>query len=306
MSMNFLKHFKMEGEPSVLAAPVQEPSVEPAPVDDSNVVDTSNSIYGDLKVNFPEGTPDDIRESSFLKPFVDKESGDLNYANLMKSYVHAQKNVNASKVTLPGENATDSELDEFWSKLGYEPNEENYKVEAPEEAVLSEDQVNALKKFARENRMPVGQAQKLVDFMNNNMSESQKAADTALKTQIEEGLNGLQQEWGQAYETKLGSARKVLDEVMDDSIKEVFADPRIGSNPAVIKVLNKIGEKMFKEDSISGDSNKGNGMMSPEEASIEINKIYGDPNHPYNKPGHPGRADAVKHMNKLFEMKQGR
>lgn len=279
---------------------------EAPPVDDlSGAVETPTSIYGDLEVKFPEGLDAEVQNSTFLQPFVDKESGDINYANMMKSYVHAQKNMNKSKVTLPGEDATDTELDEFYSKLGYKVDESEYVLEKGEESVMSDEQLQGLKKFARENRMPLEQAKKLVNYVEGSMKTSMDSSAQATAAQIKEGLDNLQTEWGQAYESKLGVAKKVLEDFSDEGIMEQFKDPRVGSNPGVIKFLNKLGEKLYKEDGFKGDSD-GSGALSPAEAQEEINNIMSDKSGPYWNKSDARHADTVKKVNRLYQMKTGR
>lgn len=289
-----------EADPNVGAlagggAPDPTPTPEPTPGE------PAPSIWDGIDVKLPEGLDDGTRESTFLKPFVDKESGEVNYGNLMKSYVHSQKSMNSSKVVIPGENASPEELDEFHSKLGYVSDEGEYKLDRAEESVLSEEQVADVKKFAREHRMPVKQAQALVNYMESKTSESVKMSTEATASQITEGLNGLKTEWGQAYEQKLGNAQRVLTEVVaDESVMEVFKDPRVGSNPAVIKALAKIGEGLFKEDGIKGQAA---GAMSPSEAQAEINKIMDDPR--YWDKNNPSQKDLVAKTMKLREMIKG-
>ena len=286
----------LAGTPAAPVVPAQGVAVEPVSTD---------SIYGDLQVKFPEGMDEGLREEPSLKAFVDKESGELNYSNLMKSYVHGQKQVGVNKTVIPNENSTDQELNEFWTKLGFNSDESEYTVNRGEEALMSEDQMANFKKFAMENRLPVKTAQKLADYMEAQTKEGVTSSATAQAAAIEEGLGGLQTEWGQAYEQKLGVAQRVLKEVVaSDEVMEAFRNPVIGSNPVVIKMLESIGSKLFKEDGIQG-APTNNGMRSPSEASEEINAIMGDDAGPYWNSSHPSHKDEVAKVLKLREMANG-
>lgn len=281
---------------------------EPTPPAEGDITPPAapiDSIYGDLEVKFPEGMDETLREDPSLKGFVDRESGELNYSNILKSYVHTKKQVGMNKVVLPTEHSTAQELDEFYEKLGYKPNEEDYVVNKAEESKLSDDRISAIKTLARENRLPPAVAQKMVDMMegqaNTDITESTKAVTDS----IAEGLEGLKTEWGQAYDQNLAVASRVLKEVVnDESVMAVFADPRVGSNPAVIKALSTIGQKLFAEDGFKGDSNDG--ALSPGDATVRINEIMGDTASPYWNKGHPSHKDVVNEVLKLHGMKQGR
>ena len=296
-----IKELLFNAEPSALGG-AAVPPVEP--VAGVPPVEPTPSIWDGQKANLPEGLDADVKESTFLKPFVDKESGEVNYSNLMKSYVHAQNNVNSAKVVLPGENSTAQELDEFHAKLGYVTDENDYVVNKSEESNLSDERVAEIKAFARENRLPLSTANKLVAHLEKSGTDSNAAMAEANNTQIAEGLNGLKTEWGQAYGQKLASAQRVLNEVVkDEAILAVFADPSIGSNPAVIKALSMIGEGLFKEDGIQGNSQTN--AFSPAEATTQINEIMADMAGPYWNKGHPSHNDMVAKVNKLHEMKRG-
>jgi len=259
------------------------------------------ALYGEIKVQWPEGFADELKGEASLKSFIN-EKGEINIPNLAKSFVHTKKQMGKDKVVLPNENSSDDEINEFHEKLGYKANKEEYTMAEIEESKLDEKFVTDLKDFAHENKIPLATADKLASFLHNQAGESGKLSMEAKSDAIEAGLDSVKEEFGKAYGQKLGIAKRVLDEVVkDENIIKLFNDPEIGSNPAVIKALVAIGENLYKEDSFGG-SDTGN-IYSPGEAQEKINTIMGDSNHPYNKSGHPGHADAVKKMMKLFEMK---
>lgn len=294
----------LEGEPESALAGGEAPPVEAPPVE-APPVEAPPSIYGDLAVKFPDGIAPEVQNEPLFKAFVDKTTGEINYANMMKSYLHASKQVGKDKVVLPNENSTPQELDEFYSKLGYKPDENEYILNKPEETILGDDALNNIKQFARENRLPLATAQKLVSHMEETLKGTQGQFVAQQAAQIEEGLNTLKSEWGQAYDSKIGIAQRVLKEVVaSDEVMEVFKDPRIGSNPAVIKALETIGSKLFKEDGFKGDSN--NSMFSPAEAQSKINEIMGDNNSPYWNASHPSHKDVVNKVLAYRNMMNGR
>jgi hypothetical protein len=220
----------------------------------------------------------------------------------LKSYHETKKSFGKDKVILPNENSSDDELNEFWGKLGAKNAAEEYAFELdPENTKLNEDFVGNLQKFAAENRVPVQVANKLAGFLNEQVIANQTNNEQAFVEKVKEDLAGLQTEYGKAYEPKLNMAKKVLDEFTDPETRKMFDDPRIGANPAVIKALVNIGEKIYKEDRFKGEGDRQ--AFSPAEAQEQINEIMGDRNHPYHKPDHPNHKMATEKMLKLFEMR---
>ncbi len=303
-------HFLLEGEPSALAGgatpPVDTPPVDTPPVDTPPAdITPPSSIWDGIDVKFPEGFDEGLRAEPSLKPFVNKETGEFNMANVLKSYIHTKKQFGENKITLPSENSPQEEIDQFWQKLGWTNDENEYGVAKPEESVLDDEFVNGFKKFAIENRLPKAAAQKMVEFLDGQAKTGLTKSQEMEANTIKSGLESLQTEWGQAYAPKLGVAQKVLKEVVkDEAVLEMFKDPKVGSNPAVIKALAAIGEKLYKEDGFAGGS--GSGAPTPEEAMRQINDIMGDSNHPFNKPDHPSHKQAVQDVLKLHELKRGR
>ena len=277
---------------SVIAEPVSPPSI-------------LQEMYGDLagSIEFPEGLEEDIKTSPSMKPFVGKD-GKINYAALAKSYVHTKRAV-GSKVAVPGENATEAEWDNYFENVGWVKDPNKYEIKVPEGMQVDDAAVQALKKAIHESRIPLSQGQKLFESLTKFIQSSVEESVKKLNDQIQEGINSLKQEWGQAYDKKIHLAKKVVESFGDDKVKELFKnDVTLGSNPILIKFLNSIGQKFYGEDGVPGKA-LSDAPLSPAEAAAEINRILGDDNDAYHKPEHPSYRDRVAHMQKLFNYKAG-
>ena len=264
------------------------------------------SIHGDLKVEWPEGTADEFKEMPSLKHFV-KEDGKLDFANVLKSYVHANRMVGKDKLVIPGENATDEEISAYHTKLGWESNPENYQVkygptdENPEAVTNLEDEfVQDLTQFAYENKVPMSTAQKMVEFMEEQAGKGVEIDSTAQAETIKGYEESLVKEWGQAAPAKMQLAKRLIAEVVDDEgVNEALKDPMISKNPDIVRAFVKIADKLYSEDGFQGDNNSQ--LVSPEEAQRQIDAVFGDLNHPYHNRNHPNHEKATKDMTKLFE-----
>lgn len=273
---------------------------ETPPIDDGAPT-PEQALYGEIKVQWPEGFADELKGEASLKSFVN-EKGEINIPNLAKSFIHTKKQMGKDKAVLPNENSPEEEVNQFWEKLGYKANKEEYIIDNIEESKLEEKFVTDLKEFAHANRIPLETANKLAGFLNGQAVEGDKQSIESRADEIEAGLNTVKEEFGKAYGQKLALAQRVLnDTIKDPAVLDAFKDPEVGSNPAVIKALVAIGESLYREDGFGG-GDTGN-LLSPSEAEEKINSIRGDKNHPYNLPKHPGHDGAVKKMMKLFEMK---
>jgi len=288
------------GDPPPDPAPGGDP--DPNPGDGGNGPSPEEALYGNIKVSWPEGIEDSLKGEASLKSFVDPE-GNINVANLAKSFVNTKKQMGSDKAVLPNENSSDEEVNAFWDKLGFQSDKEQYSINKVDDSKLDEKFMGDLKEFAYEHKVPVETANKLASFLHNQVVEGEKEAKETQTTSINTGLDEIKTEYGQAYDQKLGVAKRVLSEVVkDESVIKAFEDPMIGSNPNIIRALVKIGESLYKEDNFNGGAGKE--VFSPDEAQEKINMIMGNKDHPYNKPNHPGHNDAVKKVMKLFEMKQ--
>lgn len=276
-------------EVPVVETPAAAPAAEPG-----------HSIYGDLAVKWPEGMDDTLRNEPGLKPFVDAE-GNLNTANLLKSYVHTKKSFGEDRVKLPNENSSKEELDEFWGKMGHVTDREGYKVEKGENDALGDDFRNKVLDFAHENRVPVETASKMMQFMNDRTVEGQTMANTQNAEKMKAGIDSLRVEYGQAYDLKTGIANRVLREGLPQEVSSAIAeDPNLANNPAIIKALVAIGEKFYAEDGVTKVT--PDGLLSPDEASRKINEAYGDKKHPFQNSGHPDHARAAAEVQGWFKM----
>lgn len=286
---------------STTEATTTETTTETTP--NSETVTETNALYGDLNVEWPEGTEDYLMKEPSIKPFVGKD-GKLNNAALLKSYHETKKSYGKDRALLPDENSSEEQISEFWNKLGASSEIEDYNQELEEGATLKQPFMDELKKFAHENRLPVETVKKLTGFIDGQAKLNDTTLTEVHNATIVEGLEKVKVEYGQAYESNINLAKKVLDTFATGDEREIFNNPAIGANPAVIKTLVNIGKKMFSEGTHHGES-RPDGALSPEDAQEAINTVMGDKNHPFFNKNHPNHKIANAKMLKLYEMKRG-
>jgi len=241
-----------------------------------------------------EGLDPDIAGDTSLKALSDVPT-------LIKSYVHAQRKMGADKVVVPNKNSTNEEWLDMYHKLGLPTEFDAYGINRPEEAAVNEDFTNAFKEAAYNNRLLPDQAQAMFDFLNNHTSEEVGRLQQGQKEEFEAKINGLKEEWGEAFEQNVHTAKLAVNEFGGEELKKYLNETGLGNDPSIIKVFNQIGKKFFQEDSFQGES-KPAYSLSPDDAQKRINDVTGDMNGPYYNSMHPDHNRIVEEVNKLFQM----
>lgn len=241
-----------------------------------------------------EGIDPEIAGDTSLKAIQDVPS-------LIKSYVHAQRKMGADKVVVPNKNSTNEEWLGFYHKLGLPTEFDAYNVNAPEKSVLKQELAEAFKKTAYENRLLPDQAQAMFDFLNNHTSQEMERMQHSQEEELNQKINGLKEEWGEAFEKNVHTAKLAVNEFGGEDLKAYLNETGLGNDPNIIKVFNEIGKKFFAEDNFQGES-KPAYSLSPDEAQQRINEIQGDFNGPYYNSMHPDHKRIVDEVGKLFQM----
>lgn len=253
----------------------------------------------------PEGTtPTDQTKDwrSMIDPELAKEPSlatfkDIN--DVVKSYIHAQKMVGKNKIVLPdSEYATEEEWRDVYKKLGL-PDEDKYEIKFGE-AKYDEEFKKAFKAKAHEAGVLPRQAQKIWDFMHEQIEGATAKTVEAQKANYERQVAELQKEWGSGYSAELAIAQKAFKQFADEELTKYFKESGLAGDVNIIKFLNKIG-KSLNEDTFDRDTIKHLGTTK-DEAQKKVNSILGNSKHPYWNPQHPSHSQAVKDMEEYFKV----
>ena len=186
---------------------------------------------------FQDTLPEDLKGSEYLKDVEDPHTLARYYVDLKKDYLRAPDTP------------------------------DGYEFEAPEGFMASPEELSRFKAVAHES----GINQKQFGQLMGLQVTSQKEALTALKTQMEkrqaESETALKTEWGDNYEKKLESARRVLnhEKIADEEFKKFLEDTRFGDHPRVIKLFAKMAD-LISEDTFN---KPGTGEQQPSQPRTE-------------------------------------
>lgn len=219
--------------------------------------------------------------------------------SLIKSYVHAQKKMGADKVILPNKNSTSEEWAQLYHKLGLPTEFGKYEVKTEKQA-MNPEFLEEFKKQAYDHKLLPEQANAIFDFVNNKVMQEQEKLDNLAKTELEESINGLKQEWGDAFDVNVNKAKVAAKEFGGEEFQKYLNESGLGNNPALIKVFAKIGESFFKEDKFKETSQVYS--LSPDAAQEKINQITGDFSGPYYNSMHPDHGRIVDEVAKLYKI----
>jgi hypothetical protein len=282
------------------AAP-SAPAAEAAPaVTEAPATDTSNQgdITLDTGVTAPEWLPEGVDSDISLDPSL-RAIKDL--PSLVKSYVHAQKKMGVKGVQIPTKDSSREEWDAFYQKMGKPTTLEEYAVQAPEENVVGEDFLNQFKQTAYEQNLLPDQAQAMFDFLNANGQSQLEAMETQKQEQVTAAIDGLKQEWGEAFDRNVHRAQVAVAEFGGDDLKAYLNETGLGNDPRLIKVFAKMGEQFMQEDTTNPEA-KPAYAMSPDEAHAKINAYLGDFDGPYYNSNHPDHKRTVDEVQKLWQV----
>lgn len=256
------------------------------------------SVNGEVVTSWRDSLPDDLKNDPGLSTVTDVNA-------LAKMYINSQKLIGKDKVVIPDKHATEDDWNNFYKKIGLPESLDKYEVKGPKDSkYVGAEALSELKPLAHKLGIMPKQLEGILEWYEGRSGKLMSSLDDAKKQDIAKGVASLKQEFGQAFETKLNYATRLIEENEVDGIGALMQDPSFGNNPVLVKLLSKIGEKLYKESDLrEGDSGKF--KHSPSEAQEKINLIQGNFEHPYHNSEHPNHENAVKEMQSLFEQAFG-
>jgi len=273
--------------------------------DDGNAgdgkADDGNSGAAASGEHFYDGFSDEVRNHPSVAKFKSSE-------DMAKSYVSLEKKIGAKGVIVPGEGAKPEDINAYQIALGRPENAEGYRFDTPEglhkNIQITPELENGFKdvalKLGLTNEQAAGLRMYQLDSLTAQINTSEKTrGDNLLNAQTE-----LRKEYGGKYDETVGTALKVVDKFGGADVKALLNETGLGNNPAVIKMMAKIGSSL-SEDSI-GKIGGGNPLMSPAQAKAEVAKInmaaQADSKHPLMDETHPEHKEAISKRDSLYKL----
>lgn len=246
-------------------------------------------------VAFPENWRDAIEEDLRNDPSM-KHIQDI--PSLAKSYVHAQRSMGKDKITVPSEHATEEEWKAVFSKLGLPESVEKYDVTPTKGMDVDNEFLNAYKEAALNAGILPRQAQVLQDWFNQQAEKQVESQRIENKTLFDREMQGLKQEWGDAFADNIRKAQAAVDYYGGDEFKEHLNKTGMGDDVGTIKFFAKLAETLKEGQFLDGKGDHSGSTV--DESQRTISEVLGDGKHPYHIKTHPGHNAAVEDMQRHF------
>ena len=243
--------------------------------------------------------PEDYREEKTLSKY--QTVGDL-----AKGHVHLSRMMGNS-VKIPGEDSTDEERNDFYTKLGRPETADKYEYERPdmpEGMAYDENSETAFKQLAHDQGLTQQQVGSILDFYNKFALDSQIDQKLHMDEAYFKGEAALQKEWGmKGYDRNVSIAQRAMKEFGGPELEKLLSEDPRGSHPALIKAFYKMGLK--SQEARPLDAEHDSSFLDVSSAQKEIEN--------FNKPSHklykaywnkedPKHAEAVAYRDRLFDM----
>jgi len=249
--------------------------------------------------SWKKGLPADYVNSPTMQKFTDDPDGLL---KAIESHLNLEKLLGHTKVPLPKDENDLAGIAIFNKALGVPDKPEGYNLKDP----TIPESMKALtfdKKIFQETIHKFGLTPKQAAGLWQAYTEMSMGAYNKYVTdnnnQLAQLVNGLRQEWGDAYDTNVELGQAVINKFSNDQDMNDWITATILKDPRGAKFLAKIGGQ-FAENRI-GEFKYQRFALTPEQAQQEIDKIMNDPNHPYLNPKATNEEHdrAVQYVNTL-------
>lgn len=243
--------------------------------------------------------PEDYREEKTLSKY--QSVGDL-----AKGHVHLSRMMGNS-VKIPGEDATDDERNDFYTKLGRPETADKYEYERPdlpEGMAYDETSETAFKQLAHDQGLSQKQLGSILDFYNKFALDSQIDQKLKMDEAYFKGEASLQKEWGmKGYDRNVSIAQRAMKEFGGPELEKLLTEDPRGSHPALIKAFYKMGLK--SQEARPLDAEHDSSFLDVTSAQKEI-EAFNKPSHKmykafWNKDD-PKHAEAIAYRDRLFDM----
>jgi len=258
----------------------------------------------ETKASWIEGVSDpDIRAYAETKGFHN-----TTVDNVVKSYQNLEKIMGADKagrtVVLPGLDADEQTLGDFYTKLGRPEKADGYELPVPE----GDDGKMAdwAKGVFYEAGLSDKQAKMVAEKWNEYVGGAVATASEQSQAASQEAESTLKKEWGAAFDQKVaGIARAAKQLGMSD---DQLTGLRNSMGPvAAMKFVDNLASKLGEAPMDNDYINPTGGMLTPAAAKVELSKLSLDKEFmtAWLDRSHPSHKWAMEKKQNLSKMASG-
>ena len=217
--------------------------------------------------------------------------------DILSSYRNLEKFSGGSKnlIELPGVDASEEAMSDFFNKLGRPESADNYSFELPDAA--DEQLFNWFRQTAHESGLTDTQAASLFSKWNElSAGRMESYQQEALQT-AEADIASLKKEWGQAYDTQIDAGRRAVDSLGLDQAALETMEAKMGTAD-MLRLMATIGSKMGESSFEDGGRNDNSFGLTPAAAQTQLEDLRMD--NAFMEKYLAGDKDALNKMQRLM------
>lgn len=220
-------------------------------------------------------------------------------ADMLNSYRALERYAGGSKsiVELPGEDADEAKVNEFYNKLGRPESPDKYGLKAPDGADPKVTEFYS--QIAHKHGLTAKQAQGIFGEWNEFITGLGAQSEAEMAAAAEREITDIRKEWGQAFQQNLDAGRRAAAALGYNQEKLNALEAKLG--PAeTLRLFTTLGAKMG-EDSFAGGEREGSSGfgLTPAAARQQIADLKMDNN--FMGKYLSGDKDALAKMQRLME-----
>lgn len=222
-----------------------------------------------------------------------------NPVKAIESYRNLEKFAGGSKnlLEMPGPDAEQAKIDEFYNRLGRPEAPEKYDLKMPEggDPALAD----WFKQTAHKNGLTTKQAGALFNEWNAMSGEKMQSWEAEARQQSEKAIGDLKKEWGQGFDKQIDMGKRAVAALGFDEPALSAYEAKLGTAD-MLKLFAKLGSKMGEDSFEDGNRGGGSGFgTTPAEAKQQIESLKMDKQ--FMDAYMTGNPEHVSKMRRLME-----
>ena len=217
--------------------------------------------------------------------------------NAYQSLEKLQRNGNKDMVSLPKEDATAEEFNEFYTKTGRPESADKYDLKFDPNVPIDDAYVKGFKESAHSLGLNSKQVQGLADFQVQFLKESEDERSDQAHAQAQADQRDVEKRWGNKFDERVELSKRAVKTFADrDPVVLKKLEDALGTK-GFLEFWYKIANSTRESELVDGSALTSFGK-SPQEAKAEINNLMLDPVFvaAYLDASAPGHKESVERM----------
>lgn len=221
-------------------------------------------------------------------------------ADLAMAYHNLNKTFSGNHVLLPGENADEATMEDFYKKLGRPEAADKYDIKLPEGTAVDDGLLAFGKNLAFKLGLPPKTAQTMVDLWQGFAAENNEQLVKAEREYNDQQVAETKTKWGADFDKNVAAGNRVTKALGLDATTLTAIERAMGAAP-LLDLLARLG-RASDEGALTAGGSGGAGVDNPQNAASEITRLQGDADFQkkYLDKNHPEHREAVDKMAQLF------